>query len=113
MNKKLIGIVQVIGNSEGKIKIIDLRLDAIKDRVMKDELGDGSNLPPATNHLPFSLIACSIDTGSTKGASTRMVISPLVAQRIGHSITKRKVAKVDQIVNRFKAMEKKKIQKQM
>ncbi|XP_028123610.1 protein FAR-RED IMPAIRED RESPONSE 1-like [Camellia sinensis] len=45
MNKKLIAIVQLAGNSKGKTKIIDLGLDEIKERVMKEESGDGSNLP--------------------------------------------------------------------
>ncbi|XP_028058369.1 protein FAR-RED IMPAIRED RESPONSE 1-like [Camellia sinensis] len=57
MNRKFIGIVQVAGNSEGKIKIIDRGLDEIKERVMKEESGDGSNLPCSTKS--------PIHTGST------------------------------------------------
>ncbi|XP_028099398.1 protein FAR1-RELATED SEQUENCE 9-like [Camellia sinensis] len=48
MNKKLIVIVQLAGNSEGKTRIIDLGLDEIKERVMKEESGDRSNLPCST-----------------------------------------------------------------
>ncbi|XP_028075462.1 uncharacterized protein LOC114277714 [Camellia sinensis] len=99
MNKKLIAIVQLVGNSEGKTRILDLGLDEIKERVMKEESGDGSNLPCSTKS--------PIHTGSTQGRTSRKVISPLVARRRGRPVTKRKVAKVDQIVNRFKATAKK------
>ncbi|GMP89170.1 hypothetical protein CsSME_00040851 [Camellia sinensis var. sinensis] len=106
MNKKLIGIVQLASNSEGKIKIIDLGLDEMKDRVMKDESGDGSNLPPSTNMIPSSRKSL-IASGSTEGASTRKVISHLVARRKGRPVTKQKVVEVNQIVNRFKTTAKK------
>ncbi|XP_028063901.1 protein FAR-RED IMPAIRED RESPONSE 1-like [Camellia sinensis] len=95
MNKKLIAIVQLVGNSEGKTNIIDLGLDEIKERVMKEESNDESNLPCSRKS--------TIRAGSTQGATSRKVISPLVARRRGRPVTKRKVAKVDQIVNRFKA----------
>ena len=106
MNKKLIAIIQLAGNSEGKIKIIDHGLDEMKDKVMHDESGDGSNLPPSTNRIPSSTKS-PIATGCTSGASTRKVVSPLVVWRRGRPVTKRKVAKVDQIVNQFKATTKK------
>ncbi|GMQ07260.1 hypothetical protein CsSME_00051532 [Camellia sinensis var. sinensis] len=93
MNKKLIAIVQLVGNSEGKTRIVDLGLDEIKERVIKEESGDGSNLPCSTKS--------PIHTGSTQGGTSRKVISPLVARRRGRPVTKRKVAKVDQIVNRL------------
>ncbi|XP_028073113.1 protein FAR1-RELATED SEQUENCE 8-like [Camellia sinensis] len=102
MNEKLIAIIQLAGNSEGKIKIIDRGLDEMKDKVMHDESGDGSNLPPSTNRIPSSTKS-PIATGCTSGASTRKVVSPLVVRRRGRPVMKRKVAKVDQIVNRFKA----------
>ena len=95
----MIAIVQLAGNSEGKTRIVDLGLDEIKERVMKEESGDGSNLPCSTRS--------PIHTGSTQGGTSRKVISPLVARRRGCPVTKRKVAKVDQIVNRFKATAKK------
>ncbi|CAL5330111.1 unnamed protein product [Camellia sinensis] len=68
MNKKLIAIVQLAGNSEGKTKIIDLGLDEIKERVMKEESGDGSNLP-CSRKSP-------IRTSSTQGATSRKVKRP-------------------------------------
>ncbi|CAL5401083.1 unnamed protein product [Camellia sinensis] len=105
MNKKLIGIVQVAGNSEGKIKIIDCELDEIKARVMKDDEGDGSNVSASTSNVlcitsnvPSSLIG-SINR---KAISNTKLLSPLVARRKGRTVTKQKVAKVDQIVNRLK-----------
>ncbi|GMP24239.1 hypothetical protein CsSME_00001574 [Camellia sinensis var. sinensis] len=95
MNKKLIGIVQLAGNCEGKIKMIDLGLDEMKDRVMKDESGSGSNLQACTTFIP-SCRKSPIATSSTIVSTTRKVI-----------ITKQKVANVDQIINRFKATAKK------
>ncbi|XP_028098071.1 protein FAR1-RELATED SEQUENCE 1-like [Camellia sinensis] len=95
INKKFIAIVQLAGNSEGKTRIVDLGLDEIKERVMKEESDDGSNLPCSTRS--------PIHTSSTQGGTSRKVISPLVARRRGRPVTKRKIAKVDQIVNRFKA----------
>ncbi|GMP49971.1 hypothetical protein CsSME_00016771 [Camellia sinensis var. sinensis] len=77
MNKKLIAIVQIAGNSEGKIKIINLWLDEMKDRVMHDESGDGSNLPPSTNRIPSSRKSL-IATGCTSGASTRKVAAKVL-----------------------------------
>ncbi|XP_028058193.1 uncharacterized protein LOC114262051 [Camellia sinensis] len=106
MNKKLIAIIQLAGNSEGKIKIINCALDEMKDRVMHDKSGDGSNLAPSTNRITSSTKS-PIATGCTSGASTRKVVSPLVVRRRGRPVTKRKVAKVDQIVNRFKITAKK------
>ncbi|CAL5377034.1 unnamed protein product [Camellia sinensis] len=106
MNKKLTGILQLAGNCDGKIKMIDVGLDQIKDRVMKDESGDGSNLQACTTFIP-SCTKSLIATSSAIVFTTRKVISPLVARRRGRPITKRKVAKVDQIVNRFKATAKK------
>ncbi|XP_028082245.1 protein FAR-RED ELONGATED HYPOCOTYL 3-like [Camellia sinensis] len=99
MNKKLIAITQLASNSENKTRIIGLGLDEIKESVIKEESGDGSNLPCSTKSL--------IHTSSTQGGTSKKVISPLVARRRGRPVTKRKVAKVDQIVNRFKAMAKK------
>ncbi|XP_028110444.1 protein FAR-RED IMPAIRED RESPONSE 1-like [Camellia sinensis] len=99
MNKTFIAIVQLAGNSEGKTRIVELGLDEIKERVMKEESGYRSNLPCSTRS--------PIHTGSIQGGTSRKVISPLVARRRGRPVTKRKVAKVDQIVNRFKATAKK------
>ncbi|CAL5392458.1 unnamed protein product [Camellia sinensis] len=87
MNKKSIGIVQLASNCEGKIKMIDLGLDEIKDRVMKDESNDGSNLQACTTFIP-SCRKSPIATGSTIVSTTRKVISPLVPRRRGHPITK-------------------------
>ncbi|GMQ08309.1 hypothetical protein CsSME_00052097 [Camellia sinensis var. sinensis] len=87
MNKKLIAIVQLAGNSEQKIKIIDLGLDEMKDRVMHDESGNGSNLLLSTNRIPSSRKSL-IATGCTSGASTRKVVSPLVVWRRGRPVTK-------------------------
>ncbi|XP_028122367.1 uncharacterized protein LOC114319543 [Camellia sinensis] len=84
---------------KGKTRIVDLGLDEIQERVMREESGDGGNLPCSTRS--------PIHTGSTQGGTSRKVISPLVARRRGRPVTKRKVAKVDQIVNRFKATAKK------
>ncbi|GMP36303.1 hypothetical protein CsSME_00008478 [Camellia sinensis var. sinensis] len=93
MNKKQIAIVQLTDNSEGKTSIIDLGLDEIKERVLKEELGDGTNLPYSKKS--------PICTGSTQRATNMKVISHLVTRQRGRLITKRKVAKVDQIVNRL------------
>ncbi|XP_028119129.1 uncharacterized protein LOC114316633 [Camellia sinensis] len=95
MNKKLIAIVQLAGNSEGKTRIVELGLDEIKERVMKEKSGYGSHLPCSTRS--------PIHTSSIQGGTSRKVISLLVARRRDRPVTKRKVAKVDQIVNRFKA----------
>ncbi|XP_028096837.1 protein FAR1-RELATED SEQUENCE 6-like [Camellia sinensis] len=110
MNKKLIGIVHFAGNSEGKIKIIDHGLDEIKARVMKDDEGGGcnvapltSNVPPITSNVPFS----PIDSINRKAISHTKLLSPLVAHRKGRPVSKRKVAKVDQIVNLLKASKRK------
>ncbi|XP_028098978.1 protein FAR-RED IMPAIRED RESPONSE 1-like [Camellia sinensis] len=106
MNRKLIGIVQFAGNSEGKIKLIDRELDEIKAKVMKDDEGGGSNVatstsnvPPITSNVPSS----PIGSINRKAISHTKLLSSLVARRKGRPVTKRKVAKVDQIVNRLKA----------
>ncbi|GMP61608.1 hypothetical protein CsSME_00024002 [Camellia sinensis var. sinensis] len=106
MNKKLIGIVQVAGNFEGKIKIIDRKLDEIKARVMKDDEGGGSNVPASTSNIPpitSNVPSSPIGSINRKAISNTKLLSPLVAHRKGRPIAKRKVAKVDQIVNRLKA----------
>ncbi|GMP95312.1 hypothetical protein CsSME_00044402 [Camellia sinensis var. sinensis] len=79
MNRKFIGIVQVAGNSEGKIKIIDRGLDEIKERVMKDDEGGGSNVAPATSNVPpitSNAPSSPIDSINKKAISTTKMKSP-------------------------------------
>ncbi|XP_028051677.1 uncharacterized protein LOC114256262 [Camellia sinensis] len=110
MNRKLVGIVQFAGNCEGKIKLIDRGLDEIKAKVMKDDEGGGSNVAPSTsNVLPITSNVPSSPIGNInrQAISHTKLLSPLVARRKGRPVTKRKVAKVDQIVNRLKASKRK------
>ncbi|XP_028098131.1 protein FAR-RED IMPAIRED RESPONSE 1-like [Camellia sinensis] len=110
MNRKLICIVQFAGNSEGKIKLIDRGLDEIKAKVMKDDEGGGSNVAPSTSNVPpitSNVPSSPIDSINRKAISHTKLLSPLVARRKGRPVTKRKVTKVDQIVNRLKASKRK------
>ncbi|XP_028054805.1 uncharacterized protein LOC114259008 [Camellia sinensis] len=87
----------------------------IKDRVGTIESGSGSNVPcssivpPSTSIVPLShpLLKSPPSLNTTKASNTHKVLSPLVAHRRGRPCTKRKVSKVDQIVNRFKGKNKK------
>ncbi|XP_028060141.1 protein FAR-RED IMPAIRED RESPONSE 1-like [Camellia sinensis] len=110
MNRKLVGIVQFAGNCEGKIKLIDRGLDEIKAKVMKDDEGGGSNVAPSTSNVPpitSNVPSSPIGSINRHTISHTKLLSPLVARRKGRPVTKRKVAKVDQIVNQLKASKRK------
>ncbi|XP_028086181.1 uncharacterized protein LOC114287098 [Camellia sinensis] len=62
-----------------------------------------SNIVPPSHTLPRSPPGLN----TTKASITRTVLSPLVARRRGCPCTKRKVSKVDEIVNRLKGKNKK------
>ncbi|XP_028115909.1 protein FAR1-RELATED SEQUENCE 6-like [Camellia sinensis] len=96
MNRKLAGIVQFVGNCEGKIKLIDRGLDEIKAKVMKDDESDGSNVAPSTSNVPpitSNVPSSPIASINRKAISHTKLLSPLVARRKGRPVTKRKVAK--------------------
>ena len=106
INKKLIGIVQVAGNSEGKIRIIDRGLDEIKAKVMKDDEGGKSNVSASTSNVPpinSNVSSSPIGSINRKAISNMKLLSPLVACQKGHPVTNQKVTKVNQIFNRLKA----------
>ncbi|XP_028051667.1 uncharacterized protein LOC114256250 [Camellia sinensis] len=85
------------------------------DRVKTIESGTASNvpctstLPPSTSIVPPSHTSSKSPPrlNTTKESNTRKVLSPLVARRRGRPCTRRKVSKVDQIVNRLKRKNKK------
>ncbi|GMP51677.1 hypothetical protein CsSME_00017820 [Camellia sinensis var. sinensis] len=100
-------ILELTTNDDGKHKVIQLGLMKIKDEVRIVQSGSASNVP-CTSTLPLlSSTLPSFHTSpkspprinTTKESMTRKVLSPLVARRKGHSCTKRKVSKVDAIVN--------------
>ncbi|XP_028068970.1 uncharacterized protein LOC114271558 [Camellia sinensis] len=100
-HKTLDEIIEIASNDDGEHKAIQLGLREIKERVRKDESRCASNVPPSSSIVPpcsSNVLPCS---------TTRKVLSPLVARRRGRPCTKRKVSKVDEIVNRLKGKNKK------
>ncbi|XP_028125042.1 protein FAR1-RELATED SEQUENCE 6-like [Camellia sinensis] len=87
----------------------DIFLVEIKDRVRQTEAGCASNVPPSTNTIQPSNTSpkTQASRSSTNASMTRKVLSPMVARRRGRPCTKRKVSKVDDIVNRLKGKNKK------
>ncbi|GMP99010.1 hypothetical protein CsSME_00046662 [Camellia sinensis var. sinensis] len=87
----------------------------IKDEVRTVQSSSASNvpcsstLPPSSSTLPPSHTSPKSPPriNTTKESMTRNVRSPLVARRRGRPCTKRKVSKVDAIVNRLKGKNKK------
>ncbi|GMP79363.1 hypothetical protein CsSME_00034937 [Camellia sinensis var. sinensis] len=87
----------------------------IKDGVRTVQSSSASNvpctstLPPSSSTLPPSHTSPKSlpRINTTKESMSRKVLSPLVARRRGRPCTKRKVSKVDAIVNRLKGKNKK------
>ncbi|XP_028053616.1 protein FAR1-RELATED SEQUENCE 4-like [Camellia sinensis] len=92
-HKTLDEIIEIASNDDGKHKAIQLGLREIKERVRKDESGCTSNVSPSSSTVP----PCSSNVPPS--SATHKVLSPLVARRRGRPCTKRKVSKVDEIVN--------------
>ncbi|XP_028078421.1 uncharacterized protein LOC114280268 [Camellia sinensis] len=108
-------IIEIASNDDAKHKVIQLGLIEIKDRVRQVEAGCASNLPPSTSGVPPSTSTVQPSNtspktqagrSSTNASMTRKVLSPMVARRRGRPCTKRKVSKVDEIVNRLKGKNK-------
>ncbi|GMP68049.1 hypothetical protein CsSME_00027801 [Camellia sinensis var. sinensis] len=108
-------ILELATNDDGKHKVIQLGLMKIKDEVRTVRSSSASDVP-CTSTLPSSSSTLPPSHTSpkspprintTKESMTRKVLSPLVARRRGHPCTKRKVSKVDTIVNRLKGKNKK------
>ncbi|XP_028092677.1 protein FAR1-RELATED SEQUENCE 6-like [Camellia sinensis] len=115
-HKILDEIIEIAGNDDGKHEVLDLGLIEIKDRVRKDQSGSASHtrpstsdVPPSTSNVPHSYTSLrSLSArNSTKASMSRNMLSPMVARRRGRPCTKRKVSKVDAIVNRLKRKSKK------
>ncbi|GMQ10751.1 hypothetical protein CsSME_00053635 [Camellia sinensis var. sinensis] len=114
-HKTLDEILELATNDDVKHKVIQLGLREIKDRVKTIESGTANNVPctstvpPSTSIVPPSHTSPKIPPhlNTTKASNTRKVLSPLVARRRGRPCTKRKVSKVDQIVNPLKRKNKK------
>ncbi|XP_028096510.1 protein FAR-RED IMPAIRED RESPONSE 1-like [Camellia sinensis] len=102
-------------NDDGKHKVIQLGLMKIKDEVGIVQSSSASNvsctstLPPSSSTLlPFHTSPKSPPRiNTTKESMARKVLSSLVARRRGRPCTKRKVSKVNAIVNRLKEKNKK------
>ncbi|XP_028126585.1 protein FAR-RED IMPAIRED RESPONSE 1-like [Camellia sinensis] len=101
-HKMLDKILEIAANDNGKHEVLDLGLIEIKDRVRKDQSSSASHVPPSTsNALPSHSSPKSPSARSTTKASmSRKMLSPVVARRRGRPCTKRKVSKVDEVVNR-------------
>ncbi|XP_028126919.1 protein FAR-RED IMPAIRED RESPONSE 1-like [Camellia sinensis] len=115
-HKMLDEIIEIAANDDGKHEVLDLRLIKIKDRVRKDQLGSASHAPPSTSDVPpstsnvphcHSSLRSPFARSTTKASMPRNMLSPMVARRRGRPCTKRKVSKVDAIVNRLKEKSKK------
>ncbi|XP_028066530.1 protein FAR1-RELATED SEQUENCE 6-like isoform X2 [Camellia sinensis] len=108
-------ILDLATNDDAKHKVIQLGLMKIKDEVRTVQSSSASNvpctstLPPSNSTLPPSHTSPKGPPriNSTKESMTRNVRSPLVARRRGRPCTKRKVSKVDAIVNWLKEKNKK------
>ncbi|GMP54443.1 hypothetical protein CsSME_00019616 [Camellia sinensis var. sinensis] len=109
-------ILEIAANDDGKHKVHDLGFIEIKDRVRKDQPGSTShvspftsNVPPSTSNVPLSHTSSKSPSAlsTTKANMFRKMLSPMVARRRGHLCTKRKVSKVEKIVNRLKGKSKK------
>ncbi|GMP73255.1 hypothetical protein CsSME_00031057 [Camellia sinensis var. sinensis] len=108
-------ILKLTINDDAKHKVIQLGLMKIKDEVRTVQSSSASNvpctstLPPSSSTLPHSHSSPKSPPriNTTKESMTRKVLSPLVARRRGRPCTKRKVSKVDAIVNLLKGKNKK------
>ncbi|GMP80052.1 hypothetical protein CsSME_00035299 [Camellia sinensis var. sinensis] len=108
-------ILELATNDDGKHKVIQLGLMKIKDEVRTVQSSSASNvpctstLPPSSTTLPHSHTSPKSPPriNTRKESMTRKVLSPLVARRRGRPCTKRKVSKVNAIVNRLKGKNKK------
>ncbi|XP_028070916.1 protein FAR1-RELATED SEQUENCE 6-like [Camellia sinensis] len=114
-HKTLDEILELATNDDAKHKVIQLGLREIMDRVKTIESATASNVPctstvpPSTGIVPPSHTSPKSPPrlNTTKTSNTRKVLSPLVVRRRGRPCTRRKVSKVDQIVNRLKIKNKK------
>ncbi|XP_028093018.1 protein FAR1-RELATED SEQUENCE 6-like [Camellia sinensis] len=108
-------ILDLATNDDAKHKVIQLGLMKIKDEVRTVQSSSASNvpctstLPPSSSTLPPSHTSSKSPPriNTTTESMTRKVRSPLVARRRGRPCTKRKVSKIDAIVNRLKGKNKK------
>ncbi|GMQ06035.1 hypothetical protein CsSME_00050782 [Camellia sinensis var. sinensis] len=102
-------IIEIAGNDDGKHEVLYLGLIEIKDRVRKDQSGSASHAPPSTSNVPHSNTSLRSPSArsTTKASMSRNMLSSMVARRRGRPCTKRKVSKVDAIVNRLKEKSKK------
>ncbi|XP_028074240.1 protein FAR-RED IMPAIRED RESPONSE 1-like [Camellia sinensis] len=108
-HKMLDEIIEIAGNNDGKHEVLYLGLIEIKDRVRKDQSGSASHAPPSTSNVPHSHTSLRSPSArsTTKASMSHNMLSPMVARRRGRPCTKRKVSKVDAIVNRLKRKSKK------
>ncbi|XP_028120564.1 protein FAR1-RELATED SEQUENCE 6-like [Camellia sinensis] len=108
-------ILDLVTNDDAKHKVIQLGLMKMKDEVRTVQSSSASNVPCTSTLLPSSSTLPPSHTSpkspprinTTKESMTRKVRSPLVACRRGRPCTKRKVSKVDAIVNWLKGKNKK------
>ncbi|GMP30946.1 hypothetical protein CsSME_00005372 [Camellia sinensis var. sinensis] len=109
-------IIEISANNNGKHEVLDLGLIEINDRVRKDQSGSASHAPPSTSDVPpstsnvppsHSSLRSPSARSTTKASMSCNMLSPMVARRRGRPCTKRKVSKVDAIVNRLKGKSKK------
>ncbi|XP_028123137.1 protein FAR1-RELATED SEQUENCE 6-like [Camellia sinensis] len=113
-------ILDLATNDDAKHKVIQLGLMKIKDEVRTVQSSSASNvpctstlppssstLPPSSSTLPPSHTSSKSPPriNTTKESMTCKIRSPLVACRRGRPCTKRKVSKIDAIVNRLKGRE--------
>ncbi|GMP82954.1 hypothetical protein CsSME_00037046 [Camellia sinensis var. sinensis] len=105
----LVEIIEIAANDDGKHEVLDLGLIKIKDKVRKDQSGSASHVPLSASNVPhsYSSLKSPSARSTTKASMSRRMLSPMVARRRGHPCTKRKVSKVDEIVNRLKRKSKK------
>ncbi|CAL5435397.1 unnamed protein product [Camellia sinensis] len=103
-HKMLDEILEIAANDNGKHEVLDLGLIEIKDRVRKDQSSSASHVPPSTSNAPPSHSSPKSPSArsTTKASMSRKMLSPMVARRRDRPCTKRKVSKVDEIVNRLK-----------
>ncbi|XP_028110552.1 protein FAR-RED ELONGATED HYPOCOTYL 3-like [Camellia sinensis] len=108
-HKMLVEIIEIAANDDGKHEVLDLGLIKIKDKVRKDQSGSASHVPLSASNVPhsYSSLKSPSARSTTKASMSRRMLSPMVARRRGHPCTKRKVSKVDEIVNRLKRKSKK------
>ncbi|XP_028057450.1 uncharacterized protein LOC114261380 [Camellia sinensis] len=115
-HKMLDKIIEISANNNGKHEVLDLGLIEINDRVRKDQSGSASHAPPSTSDVPpstsnvppsHSSLRSPSARSTTKASMSCKMLSLIVARQRGRPYTKRKVSKVDEIVNQLKEKSKK------